>query len=96
MAGQVVLVSAEAPPPAWAHLCKKRKQGSGASQKTNTRQGPCSANVRSRGRGLMKVKTNRVLLYVDAGHSDELPLVVRQSFKDGLYSPSISMEEMEW
>jgi hypothetical protein len=44
----------------------------------------------------MKVKTNRVLLYVDAGHSDELLLVVRQSFKDGLYSPSISMEEMEW
>jgi hypothetical protein len=27
---------------------------------------------------------------------DELPLLVRQSFKDGKYSPSTGMEEKEW
>jgi hypothetical protein len=29
------------------------------------------------------------------GASDELPLVVRQCFKDGRYSPSTRMEEKE-
>jgi hypothetical protein len=44
----------------------------------------------------MKIKTSRVLLDVDAGDSDELPLVIKQSFKDDHYSPSTSMEEREW
>jgi hypothetical protein len=30
------------------------------------------------------------------GASDELPLLIRQSFKDGRYSPSTRMEEVEW
>jgi hypothetical protein len=42
------------------------------------------------------VIANRVLLDVEAGDSDELPLLVRQSFKDGQYSPSTRMEEREW
>jgi hypothetical protein len=33
---------------------------------------------------------------VGVGTSDELPLVLRQSFKDGRYSPSTRMEEVEW
>jgi hypothetical protein len=36
------------------------------------------------------------LLDVDAGASDDLPLVIKQSFKDGRYSPLTSMEEREW
>jgi hypothetical protein len=39
---------------------------------------------------------NQVLIDVAAGASDELPLLVRQSFKDGQYSPSTGMEEIEW
>jgi hypothetical protein len=42
------------------------------------------------------VIADRVLLDVEAGDSDELPLLVRQSFKDGRYSPSTGMEEREW
>jgi hypothetical protein len=42
------------------------------------------------------VIADRVLLDVEAGDSDELPLLVRQSFKDGRYSPSTRMEEREW
>jgi hypothetical protein len=33
---------------------------------------------------------------VEAGTSDELPLVLRQSFKDDRYSPLTGMEEKEW
>jgi hypothetical protein len=40
----------------------------------------------------VKIKTDRVLLDVDAGASDEFPLAIRQSFKDGQYSPSTGME----
>jgi hypothetical protein len=43
-----------------------------------------------------KIKTNRILLDVKVGASDELPLVPRQSFKDGRYSPSIGMKERAW
>jgi hypothetical protein len=55
----------------------------------------CIRNVNS-GWGSVKSKTNRVLLDVEAGASDELPLIIKQSFKDGRYSPSTSMEEREW
>jgi hypothetical protein len=44
----------------------------------------------------MKVKSNRVFLDIDTGALNELLLVVRQSFKDGRYSPSTRMEEREW
>jgi hypothetical protein len=37
-----------------------------------------------------------VLLDVGAGASSEFPIAIRQSFKDGRYSPSTSMEEREW
>jgi hypothetical protein len=33
---------------------------------------------------------------VEVGASDELPLVIRQSFKDDRYCPSTGMEEREW
>jgi hypothetical protein len=36
------------------------------------------------------------LLDVEVGTSDDLPLTIRQSFKDGQYSPSTGMEEVEW
>jgi hypothetical protein len=39
---------------------------------------------------------DRVLLDVEMGASDELPLTIRQSLKDGRYSPSTRMEEREW
>jgi hypothetical protein len=51
--------------------------------------------VLERGRGSMKIKTSRVLVDVDAGDSGELPLIIKQSFKDDHYSPSTSMEERE-
>jgi hypothetical protein len=44
----------------------------------------------------VKIKTDRVLLDIDLGASDELPLIIKQSFKDGRYFPSTSMEEREW
>jgi hypothetical protein len=44
----------------------------------------------------VKIKTNTVLLDIDAGASAELPLAIRKSFKDGRYSLSTSMEEREW
>jgi hypothetical protein len=44
----------------------------------------------------MKVRTNKVLLDVEAGASDGLPCIVKQSFKEGRYSPSTRMEEKEW
>jgi hypothetical protein len=45
--------------------------------------------------GSVKVKINRVLLDADVGASDELPLAIRQSFKDSRYSPLTGMEERE-
>jgi hypothetical protein len=39
---------------------------------------------------------NQALIDVGVGTSDELTLVIRQSFKDDRYSPSTGMEEIEW
>jgi hypothetical protein len=44
----------------------------------------------------MMVVANLTLLDVEARASDKLPLTIRQSFKDGRYSPSTGMEEVEW
>jgi hypothetical protein len=44
----------------------------------------------------VKVVVDQVLANVETGASDELPLAIRQSFKDGWYSPSTGMEEVEW
>jgi hypothetical protein len=57
---------------------------------------PCSASVRGRGRKFAKAVADLVLLEVEAGAYDELLLVIRQTFKDGRYSPLIGMEEVEW
>jgi hypothetical protein len=95
MAGEIVPINADVPPLSWVPLPKKR-QHSGAWQKNSTPQGPCSASVRDHGRGSRKVKSDKVLLYVDVGTSDELPLAIMESFKDGRYSPLIGVEEREW
>jgi hypothetical protein len=44
----------------------------------------------------MKAITDRVVLHVETRASDEISLVIRQSFKNGRYSPSTGMEEIEW
>jgi hypothetical protein len=40
-------------------------------------------------------QSHRVLFYVEAEAFDELPLMIKQSFRDGQYSPSTGMEERE-
>jgi hypothetical protein len=44
----------------------------------------------------MKFVANSTLLDVEEGASDELLLAIRQSFKDGRYSPLTGTEEVEW
>jgi hypothetical protein len=41
------------------------------------------------------VRANMVLLDATAGASDELPPLVKQSFKEGCYSPLTGMEDKE-
>jgi hypothetical protein len=84
------------PPPIQAPLSKKKKQDVGAPRKANNRWALCSVSGRGHGRGSAKVKTSRVLLDVEAGASDDLPPLVKQSFKEDHYSPSTGMEESEW
>jgi hypothetical protein len=54
------------------------------------------ANIRDRRRGSANIKIDRVLLDAEAGAYNKLPPLVKQSFKDGRYSPSTGMEEREW
>jgi hypothetical protein len=75
---------------------KKGKQGAKALRKIGAAQAPRSASVRGHGRKSAKVMANQALIDVGAGTSDELPLVIRQSFKDGRYSPSTGIEEIKW
>jgi hypothetical protein len=44
----------------------------------------------------MKFVANSTSLDVEEGASDELLLAIRQSFKDGRYSPLTGTEEVEW
>jgi hypothetical protein len=44
----------------------------------------------------VKAIADQVFVDVGARTSNELPLVIRQSFEDGRYSPSTGMEEIEW
>jgi hypothetical protein len=44
----------------------------------------------------MKAVANRLLVDVEVGASDELPLLIKQSFRDSRYSPSTGMEKLEW
>jgi uncharacterized protein (DUF2267 family) len=39
---------------------------------------------------------DRLLVDIEAGASNELPLLIKQSFRDGRYSPSTGMEGLEW
>jgi hypothetical protein len=63
---------------------------------TGAQRAPCSTSFRGRRRGSMKAIADRVVLEIEMRASDEMLLMIRQSFKDGRYSPSIGMEEIEW
>jgi uncharacterized protein (DUF2267 family) len=39
---------------------------------------------------------DRLLVDIEAGASNELPLLIKQSFRDGRYSPLTGMEGLEW
>jgi hypothetical protein len=95
VAGRLAHAHVEVLPLAPAPPAKKRKHGAKALQKTGAWQALCSNTVRGRGRGSTKTMVDRVILDVEMGASDELPLMIRQSFKDGRYSPLTGMEEVE-
>jgi hypothetical protein len=62
---------------------EKRKCGAKASQKAGAQRDPHSTSARGHGRKSTKVVANLTLLDVEMGASDELPLAIRKSFKDG-------------
>jgi hypothetical protein len=94
--GRVVPARVEALPLISAPPAKKGKRGTKAPGKTDVARALRSASVRGRKQKSMKVMADRALIDIGAGASDELPLVIRQSFKDGRYSPSTGMEDIEW
>jgi hypothetical protein len=96
MGGRVVPAHAEALPLIPTPSAKKGKRGAKALRKTSVAQALRSSSVSGRGRKSTKVMAGQALIDVGAGTSDELPHVIGQSFKDGRYSPSIGMEEIEW
>jgi hypothetical protein len=79
-----------------ASLAKKGKRGAKAPIKTSASQAPHSASARGRKRNSVEVMADHALIDIGAGTSDELPFVIRQSFKNGRYSPSTGMKETEW
>jgi hypothetical protein len=78
-----------------APLVKAKKRCGQAPHKSNNSQASHAVRGRGRGRGPVKVKANKVLLDAEAGASDRLLPLVKQSFKEGHYSPSTGTEE-EW
>jgi hypothetical protein len=62
---------------------KKGKRGGKAPRKSDSARAPRFASVSGRGRKSVKAMTDQALIGVGAGTSNELPLVIRQSFKDG-------------
>jgi hypothetical protein len=96
MGERVVLAHTKALPLIPMPPAKKGRHGAKALRNTGVKWAPHSSSVRGRGRRSTKAMANQVLIDVAAGASDELPLLVRQSFKDGQYSPSTGMEEIEW
>jgi hypothetical protein len=64
-------------------------------KKTGAARAPRSASVRGRREKSTMSMADQALIDVGAGTSDELPLVIRQSFEDGRYSPSTGLEEIE-
>jgi hypothetical protein len=96
MGGWVVPTHAEAMPLILEPPTKKGKRGGKAPRKSDRARAPRFASVSGRGWKSVKAMTDQALIGVGAGTSNELPLVIRQSFKDGWYSPSIGLEEIEW
>jgi hypothetical protein len=91
MGGQVVPAHTEVLPPVPVPPSKKGKRGAKASRKAGTAQAPRSVGVRDRRRKFTKAMADQALIDAGVGTSDELPLVITQSFKDGRYSPSTGM-----
>jgi hypothetical protein len=83
MAGRVVPACTEASSLISAASAENRKRGTKASWKTGARRAPCSVSVRGHGKKSVKVVADLILLEVETGASDELPVTIRQSFKDG-------------
>jgi hypothetical protein len=94
MGGRVVPSHVEVLPLILAPLAKKGKRGAKAPRKTGVARAPRSASARGCGQKSVKAMVDQALINVGAGTSDELLLVIRQSFKDGRYSPSTGMEEI--
>jgi hypothetical protein len=96
MGGRVVPERVEALPLIPVPPTKKGKRGAKAPRNTGVTRAPHSASVRRHGQKSVKAMVDQAVIDIGAGTSEELPLVNRQSFKDGRYSPSTGMEEMEW
>jgi hypothetical protein len=86
LSGQVVPVRAVALPVILAPSARRGKRGARVSWV------PHSAGVRGRGWKHVKAVADRLLIDVEAGASDELPLLVTQSFRVGRYLPLTGME----
>jgi hypothetical protein len=61
---------------------KRRKRGAKAPGKASTTRAMCSASVRGCGRKSVKAVVDRLLVDVEMGASDELLLLIKQSFRD--------------
>jgi hypothetical protein len=96
VARQVVPAHAEVPPVVLSPPAKEGKRVAKVLTKTGAWQASRSASVRGCGQGFVKVMGNQVLVDVEMGASDDLPLIIRQSLKDGRYSPSTGIEEIDW
>jgi hypothetical protein len=72
-----VPVRMEAQPLASVPLAKKGKQGAKAPRKIGAERAPRFASVRGHGRRSVTAVVDQVLVSVEAGASDELPLVIR-------------------
>jgi hypothetical protein len=83
MGGRVVPARVEALPLIPVPRAKRGKRGAKAPKETSVAQAPRSASVRGHGQKSMKAMVNQSLIDVGVGTSDELPLVITQSFKDG-------------
>jgi hypothetical protein len=90
-AEEVVHYGVAASSAGWMPQNKRKRQGIGAPHKSDCHRASCSVRCRGNGQGSMKAKATRVLLDAEAGGSGELLPIVKQSFQEGCYSPSIGM-----
>jgi hypothetical protein len=93
---QVVVVRAEVPPLAPVLLANEGQWGAKGLRRTSMEQASHSAVVKGHHQRSAMAVADRVFVNVEAGACDEVPLLIRQSFKDGWYSPLTGMEEVEW